>query len=139
MVEGVEKWDAHTGFHFSLDCIARMCKLPAPEKSMSISVSGSILAHFTVWFWKCFSRSGTRLRRLAGEEARKVQEQVNELIDIVLRFLLFSAIKDALCRFGMDCGAFLPPTPNLTEHEQLRLHRLLMHSEVGRMSFGVTF
>jgi N-acetylneuraminate lyase len=72
------------------------------------------------------------------EEARPVQGQVNELIEIVLRFPMFPAIKQILSWSGIDCGGCLPPNRNLSADEQSRLRKLLAQSEVGRVHFAGT-
>ena len=61
-------------------------------------------------------------------EARAVQERINELISITLRFPAFPAIKAMLSWSGIDCGAFLPPRRHLTVSEEAELRTLLSHS-----------
>lgn len=70
------------------------------------------------------------------EEARVVQGHVNELIEIVLRFPVFAAIKQILAWSGLNCGGCLPPNHNLSREEQSLLRQQLVQSEVGRMSFA---
>ena len=70
------------------------------------------------------------------EEARAVQRQINELVDIVLGFPLIGAIKQILAWSGIDCGGCLPPNRDLDTEQQSRLRELLAQSEVGRLSFA---
>lgn len=62
------------------------------------------------------------------EEARRAQEQINELIRIALRFPVLAAIKTMLKWRGFDCGCCLPPRENLAEPGQLQLRELLRKS-----------
>jgi N-acetylneuraminate lyase len=61
-------------------------------------------------------------------EARAVQERINELINITLRFPAFPAIKAMLSWSGIDCGEFLPPRRPLTTNEESELRALLSRS-----------
>jgi N-acetylneuraminate lyase len=62
------------------------------------------------------------------EEARSVQGEINRLIQVVLRFPLFPAIKQILAWGGIDCGACLPPRKPLTANERRDLHLALARS-----------
>jgi len=64
------------------------------------------------------------------EEARRAQDQVNELIRIILRFPMLSAVKTMLKWQGFDCGTCLAPRENLTEAGQLQLRGLLETSSL---------
>jgi N-acetylneuraminate lyase len=61
-------------------------------------------------------------------EARTIQEQINELVSITLRFPAFPAIKTMLSWSGIDCGTFLPPRRQLTVSEEAELRALLSQS-----------
>ncbi|MDB4884221.1 MAG: dihydrodipicolinate synthetase [Gemmatimonadetes bacterium] len=52
------------------------------------------------------------------EEARTLQERVNALIALTLRFPVFPAVKQMLAWSGLDCGACLPPRTRLDEEQQ---------------------
>lgn len=56
------------------------------------------------------------------EEARTIQQRVNALIRITLRFPLFPAVKQMLAWSGLDCGACLPPRGRLSAEQQRMLH-----------------
>jgi N-acetylneuraminate lyase len=58
-------------------------------------------------------------------EARRAQDQINELVRIALHFPVLSAVKTVLKWRGFDCGPCLAPRANLTEAEQRELHELL--------------
>lgn len=62
------------------------------------------------------------------EEARRAQNQINELIRIVLRFPVVAAIKTLLKWRGFDCGHCLAPRKNLTASGQSQLRELLQKS-----------
>lgn len=61
-------------------------------------------------------------------EARRVQEQVNELIRIIVRYPVFPATKAILSWAGIDCGRCLPPRRSLTATEEAQLRRELAAS-----------
>ena len=70
------------------------------------------------------------------EEARRAQDQVNELIRITLRFPMLSAVKTMLKWQGFDCGPCLAPRENLTEDGQLQLRDLLEKSSLRPLLLG---
>ncbi len=55
------------------------------------------------------------------QEARKVQDKVNDLVRAVLKFPALSAVKLLLKWSGIDCGATIRPRRALTAHEESRL------------------
>jgi N-acetylneuraminate lyase len=65
------------------------------------------------------------------EEARRIQDQINELVAIVLRFPMPSVIKTMLKWSGIDCGACLAPHRNLSGEETLRLREALQKSRLA--------
>jgi N-acetylneuraminate lyase len=69
-------------------------------------------------------------------EARAVQERINELITITLRFPAFPAIKTMLSWSGIDCGNFLPPRRPLNANEESELRALLSKSSFANASFA---
>lgn len=73
-----------------------------------------------------------RLYQLTREndwtEARKLQSEVNELIDIVVRYPVFPATKAVLKFFGIDCGYCLAPRAGLTEAQEAELLNSLRNS-----------
>lgn len=70
------------------------------------------------------------------EEARRAQDQINELIRITLRFPILAAIKTMLKWRGFDCGYCLAPRENLTESGQLQLREQLQRSSFRRLLPG---
>ena len=71
------------------------------------------------------------------DEARRAQDQVNELIRITLQFPMLSAVKTMLKWQGFDCGKCLAPRENLTEDGELQLRSLLEKSSLGPSLSGV--
>lgn len=63
------------------------------------------------------------------EQARIVQQQINEIIAIGLRFPVHPAVKSMVARRGIDCGGCLPPRHTLTNEEEARLDQLIATSE----------
>ncbi len=59
------------------------------------------------------------------EEARAVQERINELVEIGLRFPVVPAIKKMLEWSGVDCGRCVAPRRGLTEKEEGALKEAL--------------
>lgn len=57
-------------------------------------------------------------------EARHVQDRINDLIRLVLRFPALGAIKRMLTWSGIDCGVPVPPRRPLTTAEESDLRRL---------------
>jgi N-acetylneuraminate lyase len=62
------------------------------------------------------------------KEARTIQDRINELIEIVLRFPGIPAIKTMLAWSGIDCGQCLTPRRSLTAAEESQLRTLLSQS-----------
>lgn len=75
------------------------------------------------------------LHRMASEgrweEARRVQDRINELISVVLRYPVNSAIKAILQWSGIDCGIPVPPRRDLTPVERADLRAGLAQTELG--------
>jgi N-acetylneuraminate lyase len=71
------------------------------------------------------------------DEARRAQDQVNELIRIVVQFPMLSAVKTLLKWQGFDCGLCLAPRENLTEDGELRLRGMLQKSSLSPSLAGV--
>ena len=61
-------------------------------------------------------------------EARAIQDRINELIEIVLRFPGIPAIKTMLAWSGIDCGQCLKPRRALTATEESQLRTQLTQS-----------
>ena len=61
-------------------------------------------------------------------EARSIQDRINELIEIVLRFPGIPAIKTVLAWSGIDCGQCLKPRRALTATEESQLRTQLSQS-----------
>lgn len=62
------------------------------------------------------------------EQARLLQQRVNALIAITLRFPLFPAVKQMLAWSGLACGACLPPRARLSEQQQRQLRESLVEA-----------
>lgn len=63
------------------------------------------------------------------EQARIVQQQINEIIAIGLRFPVHPAVKAMVARRGIDCGGCLPPRHTLTPEEESRLDAMIAASD----------
>lgn len=70
------------------------------------------------------------------EEARPVQDRVNALIALTLRYPLFPAIKQILDWSGLPCGACLAPRPRLTPEQQSELRTGLPAIGFGELLGG---
>ena len=66
------------------------------------------------------------------EKAREIQQEINELITITLRFPVLPAVKKILAWSGINCGECLPPNRQLSAEEETKLRDLLLQSEVGK-------
>lgn len=62
------------------------------------------------------------------EQARALQQQINEMIGIGLRFPVHPSVKAMVARRGIDCGQCLPPRRSLTAEEETRLNELIAGS-----------
>lgn len=60
------------------------------------------------------------------EETRPLQQRINTLIRLTLRFPLFPALKQILAWSGLPCGLCLPPRQPLDEHQQSALRDSLI-------------
>jgi N-acetylneuraminate lyase len=67
------------------------------------------------------------------DEARTVQQRVNALIRITLRFPIFPAVKQMLAWSGLDCGACLPPRARLNGEQQRMLRESLVEAGFGEL------
>jgi N-acetylneuraminate lyase len=70
------------------------------------------------------------------KEARAIQDRINELIEIVLRFPAIPAIKTMLAWSGLDCGPCLKPRRALTASEESQLRTLLSQSSFAAMAMS---
>ncbi|MGH9630616.1 MAG: dihydrodipicolinate synthase family protein [Bryobacteraceae bacterium] len=68
-------------------------------------------------------------------EARMVQDRINDLIAIGLEYPLFPAIKTILRWSGIDCGPCLAPRRSLTEAEEHDLRLALRRREFDESAF----
>ena len=71
--------------------------------------------------------------------ARRVQDDINELIAIVLRFPSFAAVKMLLARMGLDCGECLPPRAPLTPEQERALLAALEPTRFARTRLAAAF
>lgn len=69
-------------------------------------------------------------------EARAVQERINELISITLRFPLLPAVKAMLTWSGIDCGPCLAPRGSMTKEQESELRRQLTTSSFADAPFA---
>ncbi|MFB3825231.1 MAG: dihydrodipicolinate synthase family protein [Bryobacteraceae bacterium] len=69
------------------------------------------------------------------EEARPIQTQINELVEIGLRFPLLSATKRMLAWSGLDCGRCVPGSPEMTARQESELRAALAASSLAGQSF----
>lgn len=70
------------------------------------------------------------------DQARRAQDQVNELIRITLRFPMLSAVKTMLKWQGFDCGHCLPPRENLTQDARTQLRGLIEKGSLNSFILG---
>lgn len=66
------------------------------------------------------------------EEARGVQQRINELIQVLLRYSVNPAIKLLLSWTGIDCGTCIQPRRELSPEEQKDLRQRVLATELGR-------
>jgi N-acetylneuraminate lyase len=80
------------------------------------------------------------LYKLAGQQrweaARRLQDRVNELITIILRFPLLPAIKAMLTWSGINCGPCLESPQTLTASQRSKLCNLLRQSSFANDPFA---
>ena len=69
-------------------------------------------------------------------ECRPVQQRINELIEIALRFPALAAVKTMLRWSGIDCGPCIRPRRNLTPAEEEGLRQALAASSFARAPFA---
>ncbi|MEO8620765.1 MAG: dihydrodipicolinate synthase family protein [bacterium] len=63
------------------------------------------------------------------DEARSLQQRVNALIRITLKYPVFPAVKQMLAWSGLDCGSCLPPRGRLDDGQQLELQKQLAQND----------
>jgi N-acetylneuraminate lyase len=71
------------------------------------------------------------------EEARRVQNGINELIEPILRYPVHAAIKAILRWNGIDCGACIAPRRQLTPDEESDLLARIAATSLGRELLAV--
>jgi N-acetylneuraminate lyase len=80
------------------------------------------------------------LRRLARagqwDAARAVQERINELVALTIRYPVFPAIKTILRWNGIDCGRCMEPKRSLTAEEEAGLRAALRASSFAGLADG---
>lgn len=70
-------------------------------------------------------------RRGDWAAAKALQDEINEIIAIGLRYPVHSAVKAMLAWLGLECGRCLPPRRPLTAPELRELHELLERSPLA--------
>jgi dihydrodipicolinate synthase/N-acetylneuraminate lyase len=63
-----------------------------------------------------------------------VQERINELIELTIRYPCFPAVKTILRWSGIDCGYCLEPRRWLTPEEERGLHEALLASSFAHLA-----
>ena len=71
------------------------------------------------------------------EEAAQIQQAMNKLIEVMLRFPLLAAIKLLLTWSGIDCGTSLAPCRPLTADEETELRSLVCKSEISSTTLNL--
>lgn len=66
------------------------------------------------------------------EEARRIQDKINEFIQVILRYPVHPAIKQLLAWTGIDCGRCIRPRRELTPAEQVELRVRISETDLGR-------
>ncbi|HVJ07244.1 MAG TPA: dihydrodipicolinate synthase family protein [Acidisarcina sp.] len=66
------------------------------------------------------------------EEARLVQNKINEFIQVLLKFPIHPVVKQILLWTGIDCGTCILPRRSLTLAEQKDLRESVAETELGR-------
>ncbi len=71
---------------------------------------------------------------MAGEwdAARRVQDKINEMVEVLLAYPVLTAVKQMLRWSGIDCGSAVLPRRELTAAEQAELRRRALATELGR-------
>lgn len=65
------------------------------------------------------------------EEARLIQDRINEFIQVLLMYPITPVVKQVLAWTGIDCGACILPRRELTLPEQSALRKRLLETELG--------
>ena len=66
------------------------------------------------------------------DEARKIQDPINEFIRVILRYPVNPAVKAILAWSGIDCGKCILPRRSLTSAEERDLQARILETELGR-------
>ena len=74
------------------------------------------------------------VRQGRWEQAKEVQNRINELVEIVLRFPLMPAVKTILRWSGIDCGRCLEPRRAITPEEERELRDALRASSFPHLA-----
>lgn len=82
-----------------------------------------------------FVRLWSLVRQGEWEQARTMQQQINEIIAIGLRFPVHPAVKAMVARRGIECGECLPPRRRLTTEEEAQMDALLARLTWGENLF----
>ena len=85
------------------------------------------------WFVELYRRA--KAGDWAG--ARSLQDDIDELIGVVLRFPAFAAVKMLLARIGLDCGECLAPRAPLTGAQEQALLAALEPTRFARTRLAV--
>lgn len=66
------------------------------------------------------------------EEARSIQSEINQFIQIILNYPIHPAIKQLLAWSGINCGSCIPPRRELTLVEQSELRVRISETKLGK-------
>jgi N-acetylneuraminate lyase len=66
------------------------------------------------------------------EEARKTQQQINEFLQVILKYPVNPVIKQILSWTGLDCGSCILPRRELTGAEQTELMKRALETTLGQ-------
>jgi N-acetylneuraminate lyase len=97
---------------------------------MLMGASGGIGSFYNL-IPEVFVRAYNCARVGQWDEARRIQDQINEIIRIVLSFPPMAALKAMLGWRGFDCGRCLTQPERLAEPEQQKLREQLRQTTLG--------
>ena len=83
-----------------------------------------------------FLRVWNLSREQRWEEAYQVQAEIDDLIDITVRFPVFPAIKKMLAWSGLDCGECYPKYRPLTAEDEHELRCRLSRTTLAGRTFA---
>jgi N-acetylneuraminate lyase len=82
---------------------------------------GSIYNLYPGWFVELFAHA----RAGRWSEAREVQDRINDVLDVLLRYPFLSAVKQVMSWEGIECGEVMRPRIGLTADQKTALRNAL--------------